>query len=90
MQETPVTQYFFSRASLAYHQAEDEGFALCGFYFDRSHPKRRFGDWQAVTERPTLPHALCGGCRRTITGEPEPEINLDALTVDRTMALPPP
>lgn len=90
MQEPPVTQYFFSRASLAYHQAETETFALCGFHLDTSHPSRRFGDWQAVGERPTLPNALCGRCRRTITGEPEPVFNEDAATVDRTMALPPP
>jgi hypothetical protein len=90
MQETPAKQYFFSRASLAYHQAENETFGLCGFYFEKSHPKRRWYDWQAVSERPMPPNALCARCRRTITGEPEPKIDLDAMTVDRTMPLPPP
>lgn len=87
MQEPPVTQYFFSRASLAYHQAEDETLALCGFHFDASHPNRRFGDWQAVSERPMPPHALCGRCRRTITGEPEFKYDEDAATVDSTNAI---
>ena len=90
MQDAPAKQYFFSRASVAYHQTENEIFGLCGFYFDRSHPKRRWSDWQVVSNRPLQPHALCPKCRRTITGEPEPKVDLDAITVDRTMTLPPP
>ena len=61
MQDAPAMQYFFSRASLAYHQAESE---ILG--------------------------CVDSICRRTITGEPAPTLNLDAVTVDRTMTLPPP
>lgn len=90
MQEPHPTQYFFSRASTAYHLAESNTFSDCGLYFDKLHLNRRWNDWLLVGERPKLPYMLCLKCRRKLTGEPEPKYNEEAATVDRTMALPPP
>lgn len=90
MQETPAKQYFFSRASTAYHPAETNTFSVCGLHFDGLHLNRRWNDWQLVNEKPRLPYMLCLKCRRKLTGEPEPIFNEDAATVDRTMRVPPP
>ena len=91
MEETVDRQYLFAPASIMYHLAENESVAICGFYAGRkSEPKRRRDDWRITNEKPQRAFdALCGACRRKVTGEPEPEINWQALMSHRFEAMPP-
>jgi hypothetical protein len=77
MEETPVTQYIFSRGTPMYHVAKDDSESLCGqaVVFNTEH-KRRLHDFQITDKKPERSFdALCPKCYRIVNGLPEPEID---------------
>ena len=77
MEETPATQYIFSRATPLYHLAKNDTATLCGVWvLTRPDQRRRIDDLQITDERPQREFdALCPHCYRISNDIPEPEID---------------
>src|SRR5262249_12562968 len=75
--ELPQTNqgYLVTQLHGLYHIARIAGLSLCGHVWITTRPgqRRRFSDWNVVTEKPTGQFvALCSLCERIATGAPEP------------------
>jgi len=64
MEETPVTQYFFSPNNPIYHLAKGEYATVCGRYvLGQPEQRRRRDDLRIVNEKPQGFVALCRQCQ---------------------------
>jgi ribosomal protein L34E len=90
MEETPATQYLFSRGTPMYHLAKDNSESLCGLEVTRNpEHRRRLHDLQITDKKPERAFdALCGRCYRIVNGLPEPEIDWHSVRLHNELIEP--